>query len=567
MPFSFMEQWSQHQLVPAICWTLVHSLWQGLLAAAIAGIIILSTRRAPARLRYNLLGGALLLFVIATMVTFCLQIRLPVAVVTATTVMEAAPSLSPAPDISLAEWITGFFDLYAGWIVLAWAIFFVFKLAQTGTGLLHIRRLRRTQVSQPEAAWRNRFYDLKHDMGIRKVVRLLESGLVTVPVTIGALKPVILLPLGLLANLPPEQLETILMHELAHIRRKDYFVNLLQNITETIFFFNPALLWLSALIRDEREACCDDIVLAYTNRKESYMEALVSFQEFTLTQNTYAMTLKDHPGQLFSRIKRMLTNENEQLGSTGKLILAAGIVAVASVCMCTGTPKATANTAISKPSITFQDTLASKTTRVAPVKKQSAISKGKSNVKKDKFKTTHNQHTPAQIKWEKGQGDSFQVYKHVYEKEHDTWKKVDHRSDSSWKLHKDKWNTSDTLKKRAAATMLLRKQLLADTTRKRAATATLFRKQQLNAQPDNLRLKSDQLYHRKEIILEKKLAMANKLELKLQQQQQNLQLKMIKVKEMKLNIKNELKLKTELKLNPPEQPDNMRTKQTDIPQF
>ncbi|MCK7554510.1 hypothetical protein MKQ70_05620 [Chitinophaga sedimenti] len=86
-------------------------------------------------------------------------------------------------------------------------------------------------------------------------------------------------------------------------------VNLVQHITETIFFFNPGLLWISALLKEEREACCDEMVLDQTRGEDAYMQALVSFQEFTLTQNSYAMSLKDHPGQLFIRIQRMITGK------------------------------------------------------------------------------------------------------------------------------------------------------------------------------------------------------------------------------------------------------------------
>ena len=99
------------------------------------------------------------------------------------------------------------------------------------------------------------------------------------PVVIGHLKPVILIPLGCLAGLPADQVEAILLHELAHIRRSDYFVNFLQNITESIFFFNPGLLWISSLIKEERENCCDDIALEQTKNKRGLVQALISFKE------------------------------------------------------------------------------------------------------------------------------------------------------------------------------------------------------------------------------------------------------------------------------------------------
>ena len=97
---------------------------------------------------------------------------------------------------------------------------------------------------------------------------------------IGFFKPLILVPMGLLTHLPADQLHAILLHELGHIRRQDYLVNLLQRFAETVFFFNPAVLWLFALLRRERECCCDDLVLLHTGNRKSYLDALVGFQEY-----------------------------------------------------------------------------------------------------------------------------------------------------------------------------------------------------------------------------------------------------------------------------------------------
>ncbi|UYQ94708.1 M56 family metallopeptidase [Chitinophaga horti] len=336
----FAEQWLHHPIVAAFGRTLLHSLWQGALAAAIAGLVILCTRRSAASRRYVLIGGIQLLFLAGTLLTFYLTYTAHSPGQVAFNTAAGAPSAIQAARPGFVEALERFLNQYTGWIVLTWALIFMFRTACMGAGLWHIRQLRTTGTQLPDNAWRHRFYDLKHDMGIRKVVKLLESARVKVPLTVGTFKPVVLVPLGLLGNLPAEQLETILMHELAHIRRNDYLVNLVQHITETIFFFNPGLLWVSALLKEEREACCDEIVLAHTKREDAYMQALVSFQEFTLTQNQYAMSLKDHPGQLFARIKRMLTGENEQLGGTGKLMLMAGVLVLATLCFISAAPVA-----------------------------------------------------------------------------------------------------------------------------------------------------------------------------------------------------------------------------------
>jgi beta-lactamase regulating signal transducer with metallopeptidase domain len=90
----------------------------------------------------------------------------------------------------------------------------------------------------------------------------------------------------MLTTLPASEIEAILLHELAHIRRRDYLVNLLQSFSDIIFFFNPAVLWLSSLIRDERENCCDDIAIGEVKNKKQFIHALLSFQEYNLIQNT-----------------------------------------------------------------------------------------------------------------------------------------------------------------------------------------------------------------------------------------------------------------------------------------
>ena len=113
-------------------------------------------------------------------------------------------------------------------------------------------------------------------LGIRRPVRLLESARVQVPVVIGALRPVLLLPASALTGLAPAQVEAVLAHELAHIRRHDYPVNLLQSAAETLLFYHPGVWWLSARIRAEREHCCDDIAVRVCGDAVGYAEALTS---------------------------------------------------------------------------------------------------------------------------------------------------------------------------------------------------------------------------------------------------------------------------------------------------
>src|SRR5258706_1415045 len=166
---------------------------------------------------------------------------------------------------------------------------------------------------------------LTANLAISKTVVLLQSSLAKIPMIIGHFKPVILFPIGLLNGLPPSKVEAILLHELAHIKRNDFLINLLQRFAEIFFFFNPAVLWISSLIKNERENCCDDIAIAVTHDRKEFIHALVAFQEYN-SGLTYATTFPGSKNHLLNRVKRIITNNNKTLNKMEKLILASGII-------------------------------------------------------------------------------------------------------------------------------------------------------------------------------------------------------------------------------------------------
>lgn len=334
----FLYQWFSDEALKAICWTIIHSLWQGLLAALVAGVIIVGTRKSTARLRYNLLGTVLVLFVITTGITLLRLMREGVAMKGITDTDNVMTSdysivierneMAPVPAGGTLDFLVTYFNANADLIVLIWLVFFLFHCIRLVTGLATISRLKHYKTHEAGEKWGIKLNSLCESIGIRQSINLLQSEIVKVPVAIGFFKPVILVPLGLLSNLPADQVETILMHELAHIRRRDYLMNILQRFTESVFFFNPALLWISSLVRQEREACCDDIVMANTNHQGSYLEALVSFQEFSLAGSQYAMGITSKKHYLLNRVKRMLTRENKKLDVMEKMFLIMGVVIV-----------------------------------------------------------------------------------------------------------------------------------------------------------------------------------------------------------------------------------------------
>jgi bla regulator protein blaR1 len=334
MKTPLLNQWFSGDAIKAICWTLIHSLWMGLIIALLCGIVVAATRKSAAALRYRLLCSLLVLFVCAIGVTYYFESgSTPVSQVEA---IYAGAAMNFQDNVvvnqvnvvrhqTLFGSAQAFLNQNINIIFAIWLLFFVLKSLKMIGGLLYIQRIRNYKTSDVTNELKCKVDLLSREIGITRVVRLVQSELVKVPVAIGWLKPMILLPAGIALQLSPEQLNNILWHELAHIRRRDYLVNILQGLVETVFFFNPGLLWLSSLIRAEREACCDDMVLSRTNCKSNYLEALLSFGHGEFSQARYAMSIGSG-NQLRDRLKRMVNQENKRLSVSEKFVLAIGLL-------------------------------------------------------------------------------------------------------------------------------------------------------------------------------------------------------------------------------------------------
>jgi bla regulator protein BlaR1 len=340
----FLHQWIPEIVIKAFCWTLIHSLWQGFAAALIAGCVILSTKRVRASLRYNLLTLTLLAFLVTSVVTFFMQLsKIPGGNNEITKVKSANYAIQLAlqekqvvaiqnsgqQNQNLILRFTDYFNDHAVLIVFIWFLFFLVKSVQLFAGLHYIHKIRYRRNEAVPDEWRTRLFRLCQETGVHQSILFLQSELVKLPVVIGLLKPVILVPVGVFTHLSVQQVEAILIHELAHIRRKDFLVNLLQSFTEAIYFFNPAILWISSLVREEREACCDDLVVSIMPHKKSYLEALVSFQSHSFTHAGHAMALGGKRNYLLHRVQRMLTQENKKLNVMEKTILILGLIGIA----------------------------------------------------------------------------------------------------------------------------------------------------------------------------------------------------------------------------------------------
>jgi len=305
-----LQQLLPENIAQAICRTLIDSLWQGLMMAILIGAVVLFTRKSSAAKRYRLLVGLLCLFTLSFIFTLVMA-------------LNSKPNVDPVIQNNSTGHVVDIWELlnynilfiqkHAGVVVLIWLIVVCARSFKMLFGFYAIERLKRTGVSRVGADWQKKVDALAQTIGIKRVVLLLESAIIKVPVAIGYLKPLILVPVGMINALGPREVEAILLHELAHIRRRDYLVNLLQSFVETIFFFNPAVLWLSTLIRSEREHCCDDVAVSHTKNKIRYISALVHFEEYRLSTPGYALALTGKGGGMMQRLERMAANRNRSL--------------------------------------------------------------------------------------------------------------------------------------------------------------------------------------------------------------------------------------------------------------
>jgi bla regulator protein BlaR1 len=306
-------------MIQAICWTLLHSLWQGLLFAMVTGVVMLLTRRTSAAVRYNLLCGLLLSLLAVCGGTFIYEWSIDGRAVPTDAIL-----LMGEGRVWIAGWLGAlgqYCSDHALLIVWIWLFVFAVKSLRMLGGLLYAQRIRHYGVSAAPESWQRRVNEMGVQLSIRKAVQLVESRLVKMPLVTGHWRPMIFMPLGLLSGLPAGEIEAVLLHELAHIRRHDVFINFVQSLAGNILFFNPGFLWISALLRDERENCCDDVAIDRTRDKVQFIRALISFKEYDLRMSKVANGFPSRKRQLVRRVSRIAYNDHQILGTTEKLFL------------------------------------------------------------------------------------------------------------------------------------------------------------------------------------------------------------------------------------------------------
>ncbi|MGC2237505.1 MAG: M56 family metallopeptidase [Pyrinomonadaceae bacterium] len=339
-----MEIVANSTLIENLGWTLLHSLWQIALIAFILFLLLRVLHKFSANARYLVSVFALAFALVLPVVTF-VQIssssnsnllsdeysaannarekdknlrraeNFPVFT-EAKTQAAVAESENVFPSI---EHIQNFFDknlsVFLPFVVAFWffgVALFAFRLAG---GVWQLHQYKTKEIDAPDTQWQEKFAVLCEKLKIKRNVKLLQSNLVETPIVAGFIKPLILIPAGVFLQISPNELETIIAHELVHIRRYDCLVNFAQSAVEVLFFYHPCAWWISKTIRVEREFAADEAVIeSFGASRLTYASALANLEEIRLTTNKTAplILVAANGGNLMQRITKILQKNTER---------------------------------------------------------------------------------------------------------------------------------------------------------------------------------------------------------------------------------------------------------------
>jgi len=302
---------SLHQnITQALGWSMVHSLWQGALTYGALCLIYLLFPKLTSKSKYALALWGQFLLSLAFVITFGHYLD------TASTPNEAPVHYKGALSISLEapSSILNVLDPLLPWMSSIYVLGLSFQLVIFSSGLSKLHYLKTRGLSVVPTTWNESLLAICSKLQIKQRVRFHLSEKVSVPMVLGHLKPIILFPVALVSNLELAQVEAILTHELAHIKRRDYLLNLLKVAIETILFFNPFVWLLSRHIETEREHACDDIVMMWTLSPIAYAQALMSVELLKTTPvPMHAMAAVGKKYHLLHRMQRITNMEKKRI--------------------------------------------------------------------------------------------------------------------------------------------------------------------------------------------------------------------------------------------------------------
>lgn len=295
-----------HPLAEAIGWALLHSLWQGLVIVLLAKLALHFIPANRANVRYVVALSGLALILASGVVTAWLLLpeQHSIRTVSSYSIAVTAPAVETASSPAFVRDAARFIEAQMPLILVLWMTGVLLFSLRLTLGWAYISRLRATAVPVADE-WCLLFEDLKRQFGLTSSIILSESSRINVPAVIGFFKPVILVPVGMFTGLSQQQVEAVLLHELSHIRRHDFLINIIQCLLEVLYFFNPFVWMLSATARNEREYCCDDQVVDRYHPRV-YAEALAYLENVRLKKPALALSLTGEKNNLLYRIQRFM---------------------------------------------------------------------------------------------------------------------------------------------------------------------------------------------------------------------------------------------------------------------
>ncbi len=321
----FLNQIIPEQITEALGWTILHSLWQGAAIVILIGLLMVVFRKQSAKFRYKLAYSGMLLMFVTAIVTFIVKWN-PIVATPEEGVSTELDQMSLAMVLNLFNgsgqptevgfWegvqtnAINYFNQNIPLFVTIWLMGMLLMSLRFMGGLIISQRIRHYRIVDISADLQLKIYKLANKIHLDKTFDIVGSEFARVPMVTGWFRPVLIVPVSMFVQLPYEQVEAILVHELAHIRRNDYLQNIIQSLIEVLFFYHPAIWWLSSLLRQEREHICDDAAIKFTNDPMLYAKALASLQEMNYSYGGLAPALFKSKNQLLKRIQRMLNNKN-----------------------------------------------------------------------------------------------------------------------------------------------------------------------------------------------------------------------------------------------------------------
>lgn len=288
-------------ITKAVGWTIIHSLWQGAVVyILLIGLLKLYPKMSPGS-KYNLSFSAMLGIFGWALFTFSNELGKSNDII--------GSGHSYGLSRSIIDNLPSILDRSIPLLVMTYLIGICFHISSLIFDFYKVNRLRTIGLIDLTSDLQYEFSKLAYSLGITRKVQFNISSKVTVPIVVGYLKPIILFPVSVITQLDSRQLESIVIHELSHIRRNDYLLNLMKIFMETILFFNPFVLMTGKIINIEREQACDDLVVGMTNDPLVYVESLLEIQKLKYSQDRFSMAITGKNHHLLDRVKR-LTNDD-----------------------------------------------------------------------------------------------------------------------------------------------------------------------------------------------------------------------------------------------------------------